>query len=212
MDSAILFAREREARSDAEDAVERLRGLEVISEAALSHLDLDGLLANLLDGVRKVMHADTAVALLLDEESEELVARWARGLEEEVEAGKRVPLGRGFAGRVAAERRAIFIPDVSQADLVNPMLAEKGLHSLLGVPLIVEGRLLGVLHVGTMQSRVFGDQDERTLQLLADRVSLESSSRDSTRASALPAGGSSFSRRRARCSARRSTTRPPCSG
>jgi PAS domain S-box-containing protein len=172
VDSAILFGRERQARAEAEEALERLRDLEVISEAALGHLDLDGLLANLLDGVRKVMHADTAVALLLDEESEELVARWSRGLEEEVEAGKRVPLGRGFAGRVAAERRPIFIPDVSQADLVNPMLAEKGLQSLLGVPLLVEGRLLGVLHVGTMQSRVFREQDERTLQLLADRVSL----------------------------------------
>ena len=172
VDSAILFGRERQARAEAEEAVERLRDLEVISEAALGHLDLEGLLANLLDGVRKVMHADTAVALLLDEESEELVARWARGLEEEVEAGKRVPLGRGFAGRVAAERRPVYIPDVSQADIVNPMLAEKGLRSLLGVPLLVEGRLLGVLHCGTMQARVFNDQDERTLQLLADRVSL----------------------------------------
>jgi PAS domain S-box-containing protein len=172
VDSAILFGRERKARAEAEAALERLRDLEVISEAALGHLDLDDLLANLLEGVRKVMHADTAVALLLDEESEELVARWSRGLEEEVEAGKRVPLGRGFAGRVAAERRPVFIPDVSKADLVNPMLAEKGLRSLLGVPLLVEGRLLGVLHVGTMQSRVFVEQDERTLQLLADRVSL----------------------------------------
>jgi PAS domain S-box-containing protein len=172
VDNAILFAREREARADAEEAVERLRDLEVISEAALAHLDLDLLLKNLLDGIRKVMHADTAVALLLDEQGEELVARWARGLEEEVAAGTRIPLGRGFAGRVAAERRPVFIPDVSQAEFVNPLIVEKGLRSLLGVPLIHEGRLLGVLHVGTLQPRVFTEQDERTLQLLVDRVAL----------------------------------------
>jgi hypothetical protein len=161
----MLFAREREARSDAEEAVARLRDLEVISEAALAHLDLDGLLKNLLQGIRRIMRADTAVALLLDEKREELVARWSEGLEEDIEAGKRVrvPLGRGFAGRVAGERRPVFIPDVGKAELLNPLLSQKGLKSLLGVPLLVEGRLLGVLHVGTMESRLFGEQDERTL-------------------------------------------------
>jgi signal transduction histidine kinase len=174
VDNAMLFAREREARADAEEAVARLRDLEVISEAALAHLDLDGLLKNLLQGIRRIMRADTAVALLLDEKREELVARWSEGLEEDIEAGKRVrvPLGRGFAGRVAEERRPVFIADVGKAELLNPLLSQKGLKSLLGVPLLVEGRLLGVLHVGTMEPRLFGEQDERTLQLLADRVSL----------------------------------------
>jgi signal transduction histidine kinase/putative methionine-R-sulfoxide reductase with GAF domain len=172
VDNAMLFAREREARADAEEAVARLRDLEVISETALVHLDLDSLMTNLLEGIRKVMRADTSVALLLEEESDELVARWSKGLEEEVAARQRVPLGRGFAGTVAKERRPVFIPDVAKADLVNPMLAEKGLKSLLGAPLLVEGRLLGVLHIGSLVPRVFTAQDEGTLQLLADRVAL----------------------------------------
>jgi signal transduction histidine kinase len=172
VDNAILYLREREARAAAEEAVARLRDLEVISEAALTHLDLDLLLANLLDGIRTVMRSDTAVALLLDPSGEELVASWARGLEEEVEAGVRVPVGKGFAGRVAATRSPVFIPDVKNAELVNPLLVKRGLSSLLGVPLIVEGRLLGVLHVGSLAPRVFTNDDERTLQLLADRVGL----------------------------------------
>jgi signal transduction histidine kinase/GAF domain-containing protein len=172
VDNAILFSREREARERAEEAAARLHDLEVISEAALTHLDLDSLLGNLLDGIRKVMRTDTAVALLLEETGKELVASWARGLEEEVEAGVRVPVGQGFAGRVAVERTPVFIPDVETAPVVNPLLAERGLKSLLGVPLLVEGRLIGVLHVGSVKPRVFGEDDERTLQLLADRVAL----------------------------------------
>ena len=54
VDNAILFSREREARAKAEEIADRLRDLEVISAAALTHLDLDRLLANLLDGVRTV--------------------------------------------------------------------------------------------------------------------------------------------------------------
>jgi signal transduction histidine kinase/GAF domain-containing protein len=172
VENAILFAREREARAEAEEAAERLRRLEAISEAALAHLDLDRLLEDLLERVRIVMRADTAVVLLLDGSGEELVARWSRGLEEEVEAGVRIPVGRGFAGRVAAERRPVFVPDVERAELVNPLLVEKGLKSLLGVPLVVEGGTRGVLHVGSLTPRVFTKDDERTLQLLGDRVAL----------------------------------------
>ena len=172
VDNAILFSREREARARAEDAVARLRDLELISEAALTHLDLDRLLANLLDGVRTVMRSDTTVILLLNETGDELVASWSRGLEEEVEARVRVPVGKGFAGRVAATRRPVYIPDVRRAEVVNPLLVKRGLISLLGVPLLVEGRLLGVLHVGSVRARVFTRDDERTLQLLADRIAL----------------------------------------
>ncbi len=172
VDNAVLFSREREARTRAEEAFERLRDLEVISEAALTHLDLDEVLEKLLDGIRRVTRTDTAVALLLDDAGQELVASWARGLEEEVEAGVRIPVGKGFAGRVAAERTPVFIPDVEHADVVNPLLMKRGLKSLLGVPLLVEGRLLGVLHVGSVKPRVFTKDDERTLQLLADRVAL----------------------------------------
>ncbi|HSB38587.1 MAG TPA: GAF domain-containing protein [Gaiellaceae bacterium] len=172
VDNAVLFSREREARAAAEEAATRLRDLEVISEAALTHLDLDRLLANLLDGIRTIMRTDTAVCLLLDETGDELVASWARGLEEEVEAGVRVPVGKGFAGRVAATRKPVYIADVKRAEVVNPLLVKRGLTSLLGVPLLVEGRLLGVLHIGSVRSRVFTRDDERALQLLADRVAL----------------------------------------
>src|SRR5919201_1260182 len=44
VDNAVLYSKEREARAKAEESVARLRDLEVISEAALTHLDLDRLL------------------------------------------------------------------------------------------------------------------------------------------------------------------------
>jgi serine phosphatase RsbU (regulator of sigma subunit)/anti-sigma regulatory factor (Ser/Thr protein kinase) len=55
---------------------------------------------------------------------------------------------------------------------VNPLLRQKGIRSLLGVPLLVEGRVLGVLHVGTLTPRVFTDGDRDLLQLAADRAAL----------------------------------------
>ncbi len=101
-----------------------------------------------------------------------LRARAAKGIEEEVEQGVRIPVGKGFAGRIAAERRPIAIEDVDHADILNPLLRQKGIRSLLGVPLLIEGRVLGVLHVGTLTPREFTAEDSELLQVAADRAAL----------------------------------------
>ena len=84
----------------------------------------------------------------------------------------RIPVGRGFAGRIAATREPVRIADLATADIANPILRERGLKSLLGVPLLVEGTVIGVLHVGTLQPRHFSDDDVQVLQLAGDRAAL----------------------------------------
>jgi signal transduction histidine kinase len=101
-----------------------------------------------------------------------LVARAAVGIEEEVEQGVRIPVGRGFAGRVAAERRPVILEDVDHADVLNPILREKGIKSMLGVPLLVRGEVIGVLHVGALVHRDFTRNDVELLELVAARVAL----------------------------------------
>jgi putative methionine-R-sulfoxide reductase with GAF domain len=141
-----------------------------LSDPALSELGLEEFLTELLVRVREVLSVDTVAILLYDEDAQQLVARAAKGIEEEVERGVRIPIGRGFSGRIAAERVAIFIADVDHADILNPILRQKGIHSLLGVPLIVEGDLIGVMHVGSLTPRVFGMKDLAVLQLAAARA------------------------------------------
>ncbi|MEA2436064.1 MAG: hypothetical protein QOF65_620, partial [Thermoleophilaceae bacterium] len=150
----------------------RLRHLQTISEAALAHLRFDELLEELMRRVTGVLGTDTAAVLILDEDAGELVARAAKGIEEEVEAGVRIPVGRGFAGRIAAERRPIKILEVDHSNVLNPILRQKGIRSLLGAPLLVEGRVIGVLHVGTLTRRDFTDEDTQLLQLAADRMAV----------------------------------------
>jgi anti-sigma regulatory factor (Ser/Thr protein kinase)/putative methionine-R-sulfoxide reductase with GAF domain len=149
---------------------DQVRILYRLNDPALSELGLEEFLDELLVRVQEALDVDTVAILLYDEESDQLVARAAKGVEEEVEAGVRLPLGRGFAGRIAAERVAIFIADVDHADILNPILREKGIRSLLGVPLIVEGDLIGVLHVGSLTPRTFGPRDLAVLQVAAARA------------------------------------------
>jgi anti-sigma regulatory factor (Ser/Thr protein kinase)/putative methionine-R-sulfoxide reductase with GAF domain len=155
-----------------EAAADRLRSIHSLTDSGLANLSVEDLLVELLDRVRDVLGADTAAVLLLDRPNEQLVATAARGIEEEVYQGARVPLGRGFAGRVAASRQPVTIDDIDDADVVNPLLRERGIRSLLGVPLLAGGELLGVLHVGTLHPRHFSAEDVDLLQMVADRVAL----------------------------------------
>jgi GAF domain-containing protein/anti-sigma regulatory factor (Ser/Thr protein kinase) len=172
IDRAELFRQERAARQEAEAATQRLQSLLRVTDAALAYLPQDELLRELLERVAEVLRSDTAAFLLLDDEGRFLHARAAKGIEEEVEQGVRIPVGGGFAGRIAAFRRAITIDDVDHADILNPILREKGIRSLLGVPLLIEGRVIGVLHVGSLVPRRFTDEDRDLLQLVADRAAL----------------------------------------
>ncbi len=154
----------------AEPVAQDLRSSSRVSDPGLSELPLDRLLDELLNRVQEALQVDTVAILLLDRGSQQLVARAAKGIEEEVEQGVRIPIGQGFAGRIAAERVAIFIADVDHADVLNPILREKGIVSLLGVPLIVEGELIGVLHVGSLRPRTFDQGDLAVLQTAASRA------------------------------------------
>lgn len=149
-----------------------LENIRAITDEAFAHMRMDEFLDTLLERVREILGVDTAVVLLLDRQRRILVAAAAKGIEEEVRQAAHVPLGYGFAGRVATELRPVYVPDVSVAGLYNPLLMERGLRSLLGVPLISGGRMLGVLHVGTLAPRRFTTDDTEFLQLAASRAAL----------------------------------------
>src|SRR5919201_1121271 len=141
----------------------QLGRLQELTDAALGHLELEELLGALLERTRRLLDA---------EESNELVARAAVGIEEEVEHGVRVPVGKGFAGRVAATQQPVILRDVAHADVLTPILREKGIKSLLGVPLVVQGSVVAVLHVGSLETRDFAPNELELLQLAADRAAI----------------------------------------
>jgi anti-sigma regulatory factor (Ser/Thr protein kinase)/putative methionine-R-sulfoxide reductase with GAF domain len=156
----------RELRPDPAQLADLYR----LSDPALAELPFELLLDELLVRVKEVLSVDTVAVLLRDDTQAELVARAAKGLEEEVRQGVRIPIGKGFAGHIAADRAPVTIPDLDSADVVNPILAQMGIRSLLGVPLIVEGELIGVMHVGSLTPRTFTVADAALLELVAGRV------------------------------------------
>ncbi|HEX4490883.1 MAG TPA: GAF domain-containing SpoIIE family protein phosphatase [Acidimicrobiia bacterium] len=151
-------------------ASEHLANLQALTDSSLTQLDVDDLLRELLTRVRVILDVDTAAVLTLQPQSDALVARVAQGIEDEVRQGVRVPLGAGFAGRVAATRAPVVLDHVDASTVTNPILWEMGIETMLGVPLQSGNELLGVLHVGRLSRRPFSDREVELLQVVAERV------------------------------------------
>ena len=167
-----LLWREQEARARAETAAGLLRRVQSIVDVALGRLALDDMMRELLERIRGVLGVERAVVLLLDEEENVLVVRAAKGFESEVEQRVRVPIGSGLAGRVAAERRPIAMADIERDEAISHHPIEAGIRSLLDVPLVVGGRVIGVISIGSKSRRVFATTEIELLELAAERIAV----------------------------------------
>jgi serine phosphatase RsbU (regulator of sigma subunit) len=66
----------------------------------------------------------------------------------------------------------VIINHVDATNVINPILLDTGVRSLIGAPLIAAGEVIGVLHVGSLSERVFTSHDADLLQLAADRAAI----------------------------------------
>ena len=164
-------------RTSGDPGSEKLRRIEAVTDAALSSLQLEELLAELLERTRELLGVDTATILLIDDAAKDLVVTAASGLEDEVRQAVRVPIGEGFAGRIAAEGRPITLDHPDAGAVVSQAVLDKHLSSMVGVPMVSPDRVIGVLHVGSVEPRAFTPDDVDLLRLVADRASLATQAR-----------------------------------
>jgi PAS domain S-box-containing protein len=147
--------REQAAREEAERVAELVSGMQLLVDAALAHRKLDDILSDLVARVRGVLQADAA-SIHLVEEGDRLVLRAPS------DGGRAAPFtGEAFAARVAEAREPLLVQDPS------PEVA-----SLIGVPLLADGDVGGVVVASAAAPRRFGADDLSILRLAADRVAL----------------------------------------
>jgi PAS domain S-box-containing protein len=145
--------REQAARAEAERVAELVSGMQALVDAALAHRTLDGILRELVAQVRGVLDADAATIYLADETEQLTVG---------ASAPEHLPGGHEFANSVAKSREAMLAPAGSAG----------GGGALVGVPLLAEGEVTGVLVAGATPPREFGTDVLTLLRLAAERVGL----------------------------------------
>ena len=150
---------------------QRVADLQLITETALAHLSLDELLPELLQRIAQALGVQDAAVFLTEDDHETLVLRAVHGLAAD-EVGFRVAAGDGFAGRVAAERAPLVLAERAHQHVLSPALREARVESIIGVPLLLAGDLLGVIQVGSLQPRRFQGDEIALVELAAERAAM----------------------------------------
>lgn len=130
----------------------------------------DADLRALLGEVLARLAVDVVTVLRFDLASNHLVTMVTVSGQRVSSGPHRVPLGRGLAGRVAANRSVIALDDVREDDLLNPALRALGIRSVMALPLLSGDHLIGVLKVGTRRTRHFSADDAARAAELAEVV------------------------------------------
>ncbi|MDD5301619.1 MAG: ATP-binding protein [Elusimicrobia bacterium] len=134
-----------------------------------SKLEIGELLTSVLELSTKVVDAESASLLLLDEKTQELYFDVALGLGPDA-AKIRLPLGAGIAGSVAKNRAPEIINAARRDKRWSPAMdAQTGFvtRSILAVPMLIKGRLVGVLEAINKRGGDFSEADLRAFEAFA---------------------------------------------
>ena len=102
-------------------------------------------------------------------EEEMLELTWSAGWTS-VHVGLRVPRGRGIVGRAIVELKPVQLSSYQDSETAIPVIAAGGLGSGMGVPLVVEGKVIGAISAGHLVGRVYTRAELNLLQVMAGLI------------------------------------------
>ncbi|MGH7383838.1 MAG: GAF domain-containing protein, partial [Candidatus Rokuibacteriota bacterium] len=170
-DQARVLAREQTARRDA-------AALSAVGRALVQSLDAASVGRHIAEGIRALLGGTLSVLWELDPTSNRLAAVATSGSGHSFPPGTRIPQNELLAGFAVTEGRPVSTsniltdPRLTLTPETRALVEESGHGSVLGVPLIIGGRVTGVLAVGDVTGRVFDEEEIRRLQDFANQAAI----------------------------------------
>ena len=159
---------------DLEDHIQNIRAAQEIGNLLVSTFDVDTVLKLIVRGIRDVTGAEACSIMLWDEDEEFLKIHAAVGVPEDVI--ERVKLGKGenIAGWVAEHGEPLLIRNLNEDPrFVATARGRYCSNSVLSVPMIAKGKVLGVINVNNLTTeRVFTANDMNLLKLFANQAAI----------------------------------------
>ncbi len=144
--------------------------LEVSAAISESITDLDSVLANVADIIRKVVPYDLFAILLYNDKQKTLRIRYAIGHREEVIKNLVVHMGEGLTGTAAQTRQPVLVGDVRKDP--RYLNALDAVRSEIAVPMVARGKLVGVIDVQSTRVDAYAEYDRALLRILGARVAV----------------------------------------
>ena len=141
-----------------------------ISTITAETLDLDRLLTRIAGIIHDVVPHELFAILLYNERTRGLRMRYSIGHRDEVAKNLIIRLGEGITGTAASGRQPVLVSDVrTDPRYLNALDA---VRAELAVPMLVRGKLVGVIDLQATRLEAFSEQDKSLLVLIASRVAV----------------------------------------
>src|SRR4051794_18696785 len=155
-------------KAEFRERAELLDFLLEVSTLTSETLDLDRLLGNVAEIIKDVIPYELFAILLFNDKTRTLRMRYSIGHRDEVAKNLVIRVGEGITGSSAASRQPILVEDVRKdARYLNALDA---VRAELAVPMMVRGKLVGIIDLQATHLKAFSEQDQSLLVLIATRV------------------------------------------
>jgi GAF domain-containing protein len=183
IENVRLFQELRARTAELTRSVAQLTALGEVSRAVSATLDLDTVLDTIVTRANQLAGADGCSIFEYDEAMEAFHLRASRYADpregavlDSITRATPIPKGQGLAGRAALRREPVHIPDIAVAGAydspVRAPLLQAGYRALLGVPLLREEQVIGVLTVSRKTPGDFAPEVVRVLMTFATQSAL----------------------------------------
>lgn len=153
-----------------------LRALYETASDLSSMRDVSGVLRAIVKRGRQLLDTDVAYLMLVDEQRGDTFMRVTEGTTSAEFRDIRLPLGVGLGGRVAQvlapHWTRNYLTDERFTHVIDGIVLEEQLVAILGVPLAVGNRLLGVLFAADRDERDFSQGEVSLLASLAHHAAI----------------------------------------
>jgi GAF domain-containing protein len=148
------------------NAMELLRE---VTEKVSATLDLDEALALIVEGAMRLTETSSGVIHLIDKTGQSIARSYEfpRGFRH---PNPRLSQKQSMTRTIIDNGQPIAVTDISKEPRVNPVMSEKDVKSLIGLPLKLQGEVIGVLYLNATQSRQFTSDEQSLLLTLADQA------------------------------------------
>ncbi|MBN1177686.1 MAG: GAF domain-containing protein [Anaerolineae bacterium] len=175
-DQAAMIIEKTQIYQEIEERARQLEALNDVGGLITSVLDLEEVLQLIMEKAVEITHAEAGSLLLMDEDTGELVFQVTLGPGDKELKNVRLAPGTGIVGQVADEARPIMVADVSKDERWFDGVDEKIdfiTRSLLCVPLIARGRVIGVIElINRREGRPFDAGDQNLLMAFAANAAI----------------------------------------
>ncbi|MER3447980.1 MAG: hypothetical protein C4291_14635, partial [Candidatus Dadabacteria bacterium] len=150
---------------------ESLNILTALIRAVYESSNLEEVYGIVLDSVIELESVDIACIYLVDEIKNEAVIQDHRNVPEEfIRRAGRIPYPKGATWKVINRGKILNVMNAEKDPDVGPVGRELGFRSMLGIPINLEGRTIGVIWLLSYKERLFTGYEEELLSSIGTQI------------------------------------------